>query len=269
MVVAFLGKVFRRAPKHLRDERGKLVPPKCGQVMASNARFAEVASIAGEPARVVMLHALMDGRALTASELAQVAGVTPQTASEHLAKMAASRLVQVEKQGRRRYHRLASPAVAQMMESIMQVASVLETTRPAPVTGPRDAALRMARICYDHLAGRLGVSLADALVTRGYVDLNHDGGLVTDAGISILRQIGIDVAHLKIGRGKNARVLCRRCLDWSERRPHLAGALGAALCTVSLEKGWIRRREGTRAVTITPEGIRIYRDAIGVRLGSA
>jgi len=102
--------------------------------MTSNARFAEVASIAGEPARASMLHALMDGRALTASELAQVAGVTPQTASEHLAKMAASRLVQVEKHGRRHYHRLASPAVAQMMESIMQVAaSALETARPAPV----------------------------------------------------------------------------------------------------------------------------------------
>jgi DNA-binding transcriptional ArsR family regulator len=233
--------------------------------MANNARFAEVASIAGEPARASMLHALMDGRALTASELARVAGVTPQTASGHLAKMAASRLVLVERQGRHHYHRLASPAVAQMMESIMLVAA-LETRRTAPVTGPREAALRMARTCYDHLAGRLGVSLADALVARGYVDLNHDGGLVTDAGVSLLQRIGIDVTHLTMGRGKKARVLCRPCLDWSERRPHLAGALGAALCAFSLEKGWIRRREGTRAVTVTPEGIRIYRDAFGVRL---
>jgi hypothetical protein len=213
-----------------------------------------------------MLHALMDGRALTASELAQVAGVTPQTASEHLAKMTASRLVQVEKQGRHHYHRLASPAVARMMESIMLVASAL-TTRPVPVTGPRDVALRMARTCYDHLAGRLGVSLADALVTRGCVDLNHDGGLVTDAGFSLLQQIGMDIAHLTVGRGKNARVLCRPCLDWSERRPHLAGALGAALCSFSLEKGWIRRSAGTRAVTVTPQGIRIYRDAFGAYLG--
>jgi DNA-binding transcriptional ArsR family regulator len=212
-----------------------------------------------------MLHALMDGRALTASELARVAGVTPQTASGHLAKMASARLVLVEKQGRRHYHRLASPAVAQMMESIMLVAA-LETRRTAPVTGPREAALRMARTCYDHLAGRLGVSLADALVSRGYVDLNHDGGLVSDAGVSLLQRIGIDVTQLSIGRGRNARVLCRPCLDWSERRPHLAGALGAALCAFSLEKGWIRRREGTRAVTVTPEGIRIYRDAFGVRL---
>ena len=235
--------------------------------MANNGRFAEVASLAGEPARASMLHALMDGRALTASELARVAAVTPQTASGHLAKMAASRLVLVEKQGRHHYHRLASPAVAQMMESIMLVAA-LETTRTAPVTGPRDAALRRARTCYDHLAGRLGVALADALITRGYVDLDHDGGLVTDAGISLLQQIGLDLARLTTGRGRNARVLCRPCLDWSERRPHLAGALGAALCALSLEKGWIRRKAGTRAVALTPEGIRIYRDAIGVRLGS-
>ena len=135
--------------------------------MASNARFAEVASLAGDPARAGMLHALMDGRAQTASELARVAGVTPQTASGHLARMAAAGLLQVEKQGRHRYHRLASPAVAQMMESIMQVASGVEAMRPAPVTGPRDAALRAARTCYDHLAGRLGVALADALVAGG------------------------------------------------------------------------------------------------------
>ena len=233
--------------------------------MASNARFAEVASLAGDPARAGMLHALMDGRALTASELARVAGVTPQTASGHLAKMAAADLVQVEKQGRHRYHRLASPAVAQMMESIMQVASGLEAMRPAPATGPRDAALRAARTCYDHLAGHLGVALTDALVAGGHVELTHDAGVVTDAGIALFERIGIDVASLSAGRGKTARVLCRPCLDWSERRPHLAGAVGAALCARSFEEGWIRRIEGTRAVTVTPKGWRIFREAIGVR----
>ena len=202
-----------------------------------------------------------------ASELARVASVTPQTASGHLARMAAAGLVRVAKQGRHRYHRLASPAVAQMMESIMQVASGLEAMRSAPVTGPRDAALRMARTCYDHLAGHLGVALADALVSGGHVELTHDGGLVTDAGISLLGRIGIDVGTLTAGRGKGARVLCRPCLDWSERRPHLAGVLGAALCALSFEEGWIRRVEGTRAVTITPKGHRAYGEAIGVRLG--
>ncbi len=233
--------------------------------MASNARFAEVASLAGDPARAGMLHALMDGRALTASELARVAGVTPQTASGHLAKMAAAGLLQVEKQGRHRYHRLASTAVARMMESIMQVASGVEAMRPAPVTGPRDAALRAARTCYDHLAGHLGVALADALVIGGHVELVQDAGLVTDAGIALFGRIGIDVASLSPGRSKGARVLCRPCLDWSERRPHLAGVVGAALCAHSFEEGWIRRIEGTRAVSVTPKGHRIFRETIGVR----
>jgi len=236
--------------------------------MASNARFAEVASLAGDLARAGMLHALMDGRALTASELALVARVTPQTASGHLARMAAAGLLRVEKQGRHRYHRLASPAVAQMVESIMQVAAGLEAMRPAPVSGPRDAALRAARTCYDHLAGGLGVALTDGLVAGGHVELAHDAGLVTDAGIALFRRIGIDVASLSAARGKRAHVLCRPCLDWSERRPHLAGAVGAALCACSFEEGWIRRIVGTRAVTITPKGQRIFHELMGVRLDS-
>lgn len=234
--------------------------------MASNARFSEVASLAGDPARAGMLHALMDGRALTASELARVAGITPQTASGHLARMTGGGLVHVEKQGRHRYYRLASPAVAQMMESIMQVASGLEATRPAPATGPKDAALRAARTCYDHLAGRLGVALADALAAGGYVELDRDAGLVTDAGIALFSRIGIDVTALSAGRGRRARVLCRPCLDWSERRPHLGGCVGAALCACSFEEGWIRRVTGTRAVAITPRGQRFFRETIGARL---
>jgi DNA-binding transcriptional ArsR family regulator len=233
--------------------------------MASNAKFAEIAALAGDPARAGMLHALMDGRALTASELAQVAGVTPQTASGHLARMATAGLVKVEKQGRHRYHRLASPAVARMMESIMQVASGLDAMRPAPVTGPRDAALRAARTCYDHLAGRLGVALADGLVAGGHVELADDAGLVTEGGLALLGRLGIDVAALSAARGKRARILCRPCLDWSERRPHLAGAVGAALCARSFEEGWIRRIAGTRAVAVTPKGQRLFREMLGVR----
>jgi len=212
-----------------------------------------------------MLHALMDGRALTATELARVAGVTPQTASGHLARMASAGLVVPEKQGRHRYYRLASPAVAQMLESIMRVAAGLEALRPAPATGPRDSAMRAARTCYDHLAGHLGVALAEALVARGHVELTQDAGLVTDTGITLFAQIGIDVAPHVVARGKATRVLCRPCLDWSERRPHLAGAIGAALCARSFDQGWIRRLQGTRAVVVTPEGWRIFRDAIGLR----
>src|SRR6202048_2878442 len=174
--------------------------------------------LAGDPARAGMLHALMDGRPLTASELAGVAGITPQTASGHLARMTAAGLLAVEKQGRHRYHRLASPAVAQMMESIMQVASDLaldwasnsKPTRRPLCVGPRDAALLAARTCYDHLAGRLGVALADALVAGGHVELASDAGLVTDAGVALLDGIGIDLDSIVARRGKRSsgRLLC-------------------------------------------------------------
>jgi DNA-binding transcriptional ArsR family regulator len=233
--------------------------------MANNARFAEVVSLAGDPARAAMLHALMDGRALTASELARTASITPQTASGHLTRMTAAGLLQVEQQGRHRYHRLATPAVARMMESIMQVASGMDALRPPPITGPRDAALRAARTCYDHLAGRLGVALADALLAGGHVELTQDAGLVTDSGIALFTQLGIDAASISAGRGNITRVLCRPCLDWSERRPHLAGAIGAALCARSFEALWIRRVAGTRAVEVTPKGLRLFRETIGVR----
>ena len=236
--------------------------------MASNATFARVAALAGDPARAGMLHALMDGRALTASELASVAGITAQTASTHLARMTEAGLLTVEKQGRHRYHRLASSAVAHMMETIMQVASTLEQPQRRLSVGPRDAALRAARTCYDHLAGQLGVALADAMVARGYAELASDGGIVTDAGLGFLGRIGIDVDALQARRGKRtARVLCRPCLDWSERRPHLAGAIGAALCSHSLEKTWVRRLDDTRAVEITPKGWRVFREDFGARLG--
>ena len=233
--------------------------------MASNARFATIASLAGDPTRAGMLHALMDGRALTASELARVAGVTPQTASGHLARMADAGLLSVVKQGRHRYHRLASPAVAQMIENIMRVASGSESTRPGLSVGPRDAALRAARTCYDHLAGRLGAAIADALVRGGHVELADDAGLVTDAGVALLGRIGIDIDALTARRRKRStRVLCRPCLDWSERRPHIAGAVGAALCAHSFTSGWLRRVDGTRAVTITPKGQTIFREALRV-----
>jgi DNA-binding transcriptional ArsR family regulator len=235
--------------------------------MASNATFAEVAALAGDPARAGMLHALMDGRALTASELARVAGITPQTASSHLARLTVAGLLAVEKQGRHRYHRLASPAVAQMMESIMLVASRPETTRRELSVGPRDAALRAARTCYDHLAGRLGVALADALVAGGQVELANDGGVMTESGTELLRKLGIDIDPMGPRGIRRGRVLCRPCLDWSERRPHLAGAVGAALCTLSFDKGWIRRIDGTRAVSITPKGQRSYRELFGVAPG--
>jgi DNA-binding transcriptional ArsR family regulator len=236
--------------------------------MTTNARFAEIAALAGDPARVGMLHALLDGRALTATELARAAGVTPQTASGHLSRLTKAGLIAVHQQGRHRYHRLASAAVAQMMEGIMQVAALANPAPPPMFTGPRDAALRTARTCYDHLAGRLGVALADAMVAAGHVELEQDAGLLTESGIAALKRAGFDVDNLAKSNGrKPRRVLCRPCLDWSERRPHLAGALGAALCSHCLDKGWIRRIDGTRAVAITRKVEQGLRDAFGVSLG--
>lgn len=232
--------------------------------MVSNIMFAEVAALAGDPARANMLNALMDGRALTASELATVAGVSPQTASSHLGRLSRVKLLVVEKQGRHRYHRLASPAVALMIESIMQVALAGRVQdRPKVVTGPRDPALRQARVCYDHIAGRLGVALADALVTAGYVELEPDGGLVTDTGLAFFERLGVDLHKRHPG---SKRVLCRPCLDWSERRPHLAGMVGAALFAHALSAGWVRRKRATRALAISPAGERAFREGFGVRL---
>lgn len=232
--------------------------------MSSTAKFAEIASLAGDPARAAMLHALMDGRSLTATELAYVAGITPQTASGHLARMTRASLLTVTKQGRHRYHRLASPAVAQMMEGIMRVASFTMPDARKFVAGPRDLALRTARTCYDHLAGRLGVALTEALVAAGHLELSDDAGLVTNNGVAFLYDLGIDVNDSS-RRKRRTRVMCRPCLDWSERRPHLAGTLGAALCTHGLEQGWIRRIKDSRAVSVTPVGHRIFREAFGIK----
>ena len=231
--------------------------------MSTTSRFAEIAALAGDPARAGMLHALLDGRALTATELARAAGITPQTASGHLSQLTRAGLLAVQQQGRHRYHRLATPAVARMLESIMQVAAAGDW-RPRSVSlGPRDAALRTARTCYDHLAGRLGVALADSLVAAGHVELSDDAGLLTATGHALLTDVGIDLAD---ATSRSRRLLCRPCLDWSERRPHLAGVLGATICAHALRANWIRRVDGTRAVAITPAGRRQLRDKLAVTI---
>ncbi|MCJ2144571.1 ArsR/SmtB family transcription factor [Methylobacterium sp. E-066] len=226
--------------------------------MVTTVSVAQVGALVGDPARVAMLQALMDGRALTASELAQAAGITPQTASGHLAQLAAASLVTVSKQGRHRYHRLASPEVARLLESLMLLASNAAVRRPR--TGPRDPHLRLARTCYDHMAGWLGVQLADALVARNWVELAEDGALVTPEGLNRLAALGLDAAA-----GGRAKLQCRPCLDWSERRPHLAGRLGAALCTHSLQRGWVRRQSGSRALNVTPAGWRAFHELFDIR----
>jgi DNA-binding transcriptional ArsR family regulator len=219
--------------------------------------IAATAALLGDPARANMLAALMDGRSLTAKELAYAAHVTPQTASGHLAKLADGGLLTANRQGRHRYYRLASPLVGQMLEGVMAVAGPAPT-HPGSWRGGE--ALRTARTCYDHLAGRLGVALADALSERGHVALSADGGEVTATGALFLDEFGAAPAP---GR----RVFCRPCLDWSERRPHLAGRVGAALACRCFELGWIARQRDTRAVAITAAGRDGFRQRFGIALG--
>jgi len=224
--------------------------------MLSIAGLAEIAALVGDPSRAVMLMALMDGRALTAGELARAAGVTAQTASGHLGRMLEAGLLALEAQGRHRYYRLASPAIAGMIEAMMVAAA------PPPIrTGPRDAAMRRARICYDHLAGEISIAIADAMITRGQIDLGTDGAALTESGRFLMAEIGLELPLCSEGRGA---VFCRPCLDWSERRHHVAGAVGAALYRTFLARNWIRRVEGSRAITFTPPGREALRRHFGV-----
>jgi DNA-binding transcriptional ArsR family regulator len=201
-------------------------------------------------ARANILSPLKGGRALTAGEQARQAGVTAQTTSGHIAKLAEAELIALEKQGRHRYYRLASPDVAHAIHALMAVAAS-GPKRHHPI-GPRDEAMRVARTCYDHLAGRLAVALADSLCRRGSISMADGVGLVTDEGAQLLADFGIDISP----SGRSRRPLCRTCLDWSERRPHLAGQLGAALLNRLLELRWVTRVPDSRALSITSAGQR-------------
>ena len=240
--------------------------------MVNTSAFAETAALVGDPARASMLAALLDGRALTAAELAHAAGVAALTASGHLARLTEIGLLAVERQGRHRYHRLASPAVAQILEGIMALAAALDGARagrPA-VVGPRDAALRRARTCYDHFAGELAVAMADRMAARGQMVRSPDGGLLTESGAGFLRGLGVDVdAAMTRGARCGGPVFCRPWLDWSERRPHIAGALGGAMCRAWFAQGWLRRREGTRAVAVTRAGELAFGRAFDLRARAA
>ncbi|MBI1774629.1 MAG: winged helix-turn-helix transcriptional regulator [Proteobacteria bacterium] len=228
--------------------------------MSLGTSIAEIAALVGDPARENMLFALMDGRALTAGELAYAGRITPQTASMHLRKLTESRLLVVAKQGRHRYYRLASAEVARMLESIASVA-VDAAPRFRPPS-PKDHALRHARLCYDHLAGRLGVAFADALTARGILALGEDGGEVTETGTRFLTEFGIDLDRA----ARQKRCFCRICIDWTERRPHIAGAIGAALATRCFDLKWIERVKDSRAVTITASGRRGLAESFGLEL---
>ncbi|SEG52929.1 transcriptional regulator, ArsR family [Actinacidiphila yanglinensis] len=209
--------------------------------------LAAVARLLADGTRAAFCLALLDGRAWTATELARHAGVAPSTATEHLHALVRGHLLTEERQGRHRYVRLAGPQVAELVESL---ASLAPEHRPAPRSLSADGrrrALAHARTCYDHLAGAVGVAVTDAMIGRGLLDPAHGLGL-TGAGAAWLADLGIGVPP------GTRRPSVRPCLDWTERRPHLAGAVGAALCRHAFDAGWITRVGSTRAVAVTPAG---------------
>ena len=220
--------------------------------MKEGPDIAQIGALIGDPARANILTALMGGKALTATELAAAGGVTVQTASTHLAKLEAGNLLVQRKQGRHRYFTLADDSVGKFLEDIMGFAAERGHLRHKP--GPKEPALRKARVCYDHLAGDYGVRMLDSLIARGAIDAVGDSLALTENGESELKRIGIDVHALKSSR----RPLCRSCLDWSERRAHLAGGLGEALLSNFFDKGWARRTAESRSVVFSPEGERQF-----------
>ena len=227
--------------------------------MVAAANLVEVAALVGDTARATILAALMGGQALTGSELAYLARVSRPTASEHLVKLTQARLVSVTRQGRYRYYRIASPLVARMIESIIAVAAIEVPSRYQP-RSIQDDALRFARTCYDHLAGQVGVAITDALVANGHIVLGEDGGEVTTAGARFLTGFGADL------RPRGRRIFCRPCLDWSERRYHVAGLVGAQIWRRCLELGWLTRQRDTRALRLTAAGKAGLLDTFGVDL---
>lgn len=235
--------------------------------MPTPAAFAATAALLADPARAAMLQALLSGDALTAGELARIAGIAPPTASAHLARLAEGGLIQVHPQGRHRYHRLANEEVGAALETLGGLTALSQPRRP----WPHDEALRNARLCYDHLAGRLGVALYAALTALDWLAPAAGGWAVTSAGNAGLAALGVD-----LNAAQSARRFACDCMDWSERRPHLAGGLGREIAACCLRQGWLRRAPapkepdalGRRRLVLTPEGARRLDQALGVRLGA-
>ena len=216
--------------------------------MKEGPSIAPIAALAGDPARANMLAALLSGKALTASELANEAGITAQTASSHLSKLESGGLIAGVKQGRHRYFRLTGSDVADMLEKMMGVAARAGHLRTRP--GPSDPVIRKARVCYDHLAGEMGVAMFDGLARAGCIAVRASEVRLTRKGENFAREFGIDLDDLAHER----RPLCKTCLDWSMRRSHLAGSLGAALLTQIYARKWAARDRKSRAVLFTKGG---------------
>jgi DNA-binding transcriptional ArsR family regulator len=225
----------------------KLPLTAIGLRMVAAANLVEVAALVGDTARATMLNALMGGQSLTATELAYCANISRSTASGHLSKLVAARLLTITRKRRFSYYRIASPLVATMLESIKVVAAIEVPPRHRPRSA-HDDALRFARSCYDHLAGQLGVAITDALVAMGHIVLTDEGGEVTSSGGCFLSAFGADLTP------RSRRIFCQPCLDWSERRYHLKGLVGARILDRLLELGWLKCVSGGRALQLTSPG---------------
>lgn len=226
--------------------------------MNANPNVAIVASLVSEPSRAAILTALLDGRFHPASELAYMAGIKPQTASYHLTKMVEANVVAVEKQGRHRYYGLRHSEVAQVIESFLSIAPPVKIK--SLKQSSEDRKIRFARTCYDHLAGALGVQLTASLIQMGLLVEERQAYLVTDHGLAFFNRLHIDPQELQ----KKRRLFASKCLDWSERRHHLGGALGNALLERLLELNWIKRLPATRAIEVTPEGRRGFKETFSM-----
>lgn len=225
--------------------------------MKEGPDISRIAALIGDPARSNILTALMSGKALTATELAGEAGVTLQTASAHLGKLESARMITCRKSGRHKYFTLGGDDVGHALEALMGLAAGAGHLRTR--TGPKDAALRDARVCYNHLAGEKGIALFQGMLARGFVRETDQDVTLTDAGAEFLTGFGVDIDRLK--RGKTP--LCRPCLDWSARRSHLAGSVGRAMLTQMHTLGWAHRVEGTRVVKFTPKGEAAFAQTFG------
>ena len=221
--------------------------------MSESPNIAALAAPLADPVRAHMVTLLMDGRARTVTELAQATGLAKASASEQVANLVAAGFLTARRQGRHKYLTLAGPRIAQLVETMMTLAS----TPPADqgrAFGPRDPALREARLCYNHLAGALGVRIYQSLSARGALALGPKGLDLTDAGRAFCLDFGLAAPDLAPTRPP----LCRDCLDWSERQSHLGGRLGRLLLTRMEKQGWLQRREGTRALVVTTAGRRAF-----------
>lgn len=228
--------------------------------MSTQSNVAMIASLVSEPSRAAILTALLDGRFHTASELAHMAGIKPQTASFHLAKMTEAQVVSVEKQGRHRYYGIQDPEVAQVMESLLSIAP------PVPIKSFKQAseneAIRLARTCYDHVAGHLGVQIMSFFMQKGILSEDQDGLHITQQGEIFFADFQINLKNTRQKR----RSFSHKCLDWSERRHHLAGALGSALLDRLFELHWVEHLPTTRAIRITAEGKRGFKEVFSIEI---